>query len=216
MPMRNYLVTGSYRKSGKDVTLTIPASSEEEAISSANRKGILITRVEIESGDDPLPYATPILMRPKKREVVVTLEAIISLIILFVLAISAFAPIVYLPIAGNISMMQQEFFGLAILVLAAGGIFLVLSGNRILLPVIGIVALVLIGLDLSHAQAVITDAKQSATTNLAGNPFESLAGAMIETASLDWGWIPLSLSAIALTIFPFLPKIRFEFTARND
>jgi hypothetical protein len=105
------------------------------------------------------------------------------------LAVGSFLPIVSLPIVGSLSWISNGkgdgIFAVGLAVIAA---LLALRYPRWLwLP--GLLALALIGYSFSNVQRTITDMQRDNT---------GLGGLLLQSVSLQWGWIVLVLGALLI------------------
>lgn len=113
-----------------------------------------------------------------------------------VLFVGVFAPIVSIPIIGNMNYVQNgRGGGVLIMILAAISLILVLKKRYGGLWLTGIVSLVLMAFTFIRFQIKMSDAKKQMAVDLAGNPFRGIADAAMQSVQLQWGWAVLVVGA---------------------
>ena len=118
-----------------------------------------------------------------------------------VLFIGVFAPIVSVPIVGNINYFQNgQGDGMIILVLAAISLILVLMERYKALWFTGSASLALMLLTLVNFQTKMSQFKADMELELADNPFRGLADMAISSVQLQWGWALLVVGAALVII----------------
>jgi hypothetical protein len=124
------------------------------------------------------------------------LTGLIGSIVLF---IGVFAPIVSVPIVGNMNYFQNgEGDGTIILILATISFILVLAKKYGGLWFTGIGSLMVMLFTYMSFQSRMSQAKADMETELAGNPFLGLADMAIQSVQLQWGWALLIVGAALL------------------
>ncbi|MGA2582774.1 MAG: hypothetical protein ABSG31_05810 [Tepidisphaeraceae bacterium] len=139
-----------------------------------------------------------------------TPRSIIGVCGAIILALGTFTPIAYMPIAGNLCAFQQEVIGWAFLGSALAAAVLSMTRGKIVSLVLGCLLAVGIAADLWNVSQTLANAKDSVSTDLAGNPFAGLAQTMIDAAHLEWGWIILFLGAALIAVAPMISTISFK------
>ena len=118
-----------------------------------------------------------------------------------VLFIGVFAPIVSVPIVGNINYFQNgQGDGMIILVLAAISLILVLMERYKALWFPGSASLALMLFTLVNFQTKMSQFKADMELELADNPFRGLADMAISSVQLQWGWALLVVGAALVII----------------
>lgn len=107
-----------------------------------------------------------------------------------------FAPIVSIPIMGNMNFFQNgRGDGTLILILAiASFVFLFLKKYN-WLWFTGIGSLVVMAITFINFQMKISELKRDMESQLAGNPFRGLADMAMQSVQLQWGWAVLVIGA---------------------
>ena len=118
-----------------------------------------------------------------------------------VLFIGVFAPIVSVPIMGNINYFQNgQGDGMIILVLAAISLILVLMEKYKALWFTGSASLAVMLFTLVNFQTKMSQFKADMELELADNPFRGLADMAISSVQLQWGWALLVVGAVLVII----------------
>lgn len=113
-----------------------------------------------------------------------------------VLFVGVFAPIVSVPLIGNMNYVQNgRGGGVFIMILAAISLILVLKKRYGGLWLTGIVSLVLMAFTFIRFQIKMSDAQKQMAADLAGNPFRGIADAAMQSVQLQWGWAVLVVGA---------------------
>ena len=113
-----------------------------------------------------------------------------------VLFVGVFAPIVSVPIMGNINYFQNgQGDGTIILVLAVVSFILVLMEKYRALWFTGSASLAVMLFTLINFQAKMSQFKADMELELADNPFRGLADMAISSIQLQWGWALLVVGA---------------------
>lgn len=124
---------------------------------------------------------------------------VIGLIGSAILFIGIFAPIMSVPIVGNINYFQNgEGDGVIILILAIISLILVLGEKYRGLWFTGIVALGVMLFTFVHFQSTMSQAKADIDSKLTDNPFRGLADMAVHSVQLQWGWALLIVGAVLL------------------
>lgn len=123
-------------------------------------------------------------------------KQILGLIGSIVLFIGVFAPIVSVPIMGNMNYFQNgKGDGTLILILAIVSLVLVLTKKYKGLWFTGVGSLAVMAFTFINFQMKISDMKSQMETELAGNPFRGLADMAMQSVQLQWGWALLIVGA---------------------
>lgn len=128
-------------------------------------------------------------------------KQLLGLIGSVVLFIGVFAPIVSVPIMGNMNYFQNgQGDGTIILVLAAASLVLVLAEKYKILWFTGSASLAVMLLTLVDFQARISQLKENMELELVDNPYRGLADMAISSIQLQWGWALLVVGAVLVII----------------
>lgn len=123
-------------------------------------------------------------------------KQILGLIGSIVLFVGVFAPIVSVPIMGNMNYFQNgKGDGTLILILAIVSLVLVLTKKYKGLWFTGVGSLAVMAFTFINFQMKISDMKSQMETELAGNPFRGLADMAMQSVQLQWGWALLIVGA---------------------
>ena len=121
------------------------------------------------------------------------LFGLIGSIILFV---GVFAPIVSVPIMGNLNYFQNgKGDGIIVLLLAVATAVLVLTKNYKGLWLTGFGSLSVMLFTFVNFQSKLSKMKAEMESTLAGNPFRGLADMAMQSVQLQWGWALLIVGA---------------------
>lgn len=121
------------------------------------------------------------------------LLGLIGAIILFV---GVFAPIVSVPIMGNMNYFQNgKGDGIIVLILAVASLTLVLTKNYKGLWFTGAGSLSGMLFTFVNFQSKMSEMKSQMESQLAGNPFRGLADMAMQSVQLQWGWALLIVGA---------------------
>ena len=124
------------------------------------------------------------------------IKQLLGLIGSIVLFIGVFAPIVSIPIVGNMNYFQNgKGDGTIILVLAVISLILVLTMkyNGLWFTSIGSIGVMLF--TFINFQSKISQVKADMDSELADNPFRGLAEMAMQSVQLQWGWALLVVGA---------------------
>ena len=124
------------------------------------------------------------------------IKQLLGLIGSIVLFIGVFAPIVSIPIVGNMNYFQNgKGDGTIILVLAVISLILVLTKkyNGLWFTSIGSIGVMLF--TFINFQSKISQVKADMDSELADNPFRGLAEMAMQSVQLQWGWALLVVGA---------------------
>jgi hypothetical protein len=125
----------------------------------------------------------------------------IGLIGSLLLFVGAFAPIVSVPILGNMNYFQNgKGDGTVIVVLAALSLVAVLARAYSFLWITGLGAFGVLAFTFINFQSKMSDAKNQMESQLAGNPFRGLADAAMQSVQLQWGWAVLVVGAVLVLV----------------
>lgn len=123
-------------------------------------------------------------------------KQIMGLIGSIILFIGVFAPIVSVPIMGNMNYFQNgKGDGTIIIVLAVISLILTLTKKYKGLWVTGLVSLGVMSFTFINFQILLSEAKSQMAGELAGNPFSGLADMVMGSVQLQWGWAILVIGA---------------------
>lgn len=121
------------------------------------------------------------------------LLGLIGSIILFV---GVFAPIVSIPIMGNMNYFQNgRGDGTIVMVLAVASFVLVLIKNYKWLWFTGLGCLGVMLFTFINLQSKISQIKSGMESQLAGNPFRGIADMAMQSVQIQWGWALLIVGA---------------------
>ena len=123
-------------------------------------------------------------------------KQILGLIGSIVLFIGVFTPIVSVPIVGDMNYFQNgKGDGTLILILAVISLVLVLTKQFRGLWFTGLGSLAVMAFTFINFQKKISDMKSQMESELAGNPFRSIADIAMQSVQLQWGWALLIVGA---------------------
>jgi hypothetical protein len=124
------------------------------------------------------------------------IKQILGLIGSIVLFAGVFAPILSIPIMGNITYFQNgNVDGTIVLVLAAVSFILVLAKKYSGLWFTGLASMAVTARTFINFQMKMSDMKAHMGTQLEGNPFKGLADMAMQSVQLQWGWALLIVGA---------------------
>jgi hypothetical protein len=113
-----------------------------------------------------------------------------------VLFIGVFAPIMSVPIVGNINYFRNgEGDGTLILILAVVSLVLVLTKKYNGLWFTGVGSLAVLAFTFINFQTKMADMKSKMESQLSGNPFRGLADVAMQSVQLQWGMALLIVGA---------------------
>ena len=123
-------------------------------------------------------------------------KQLLGLIGSIVLFIGVFAPIVSVPIMGNMNYFQNgKGDGTIVIILAIASLILVLAKQYRGLWLTGLGSLSVMAFTFINFQTKISEVKSQMETDLAGNPFRGLADMAMQSVQLQWGWALLVVGA---------------------
>jgi len=126
------------------------------------------------------------------------LFGIIGSVILF---FGVFAPIVSVPVLGNLNYFQNgKGDGLIILILSVLSLILVLAKKYKGLWFTGGLIIAVMAFTFVNLQIKISDMKMQMENDLAGNPFHGFASMLIQSVQIQWGWALLIVGAVLLIV----------------
>ena len=118
-----------------------------------------------------------------------------------VLFIGVFAPIMSVPIAGDINYFRNgEGGGTIVLILAAVSLILVFTNKYKGLWLTGIGSLGMILSTFIDFRLRMNRVKADMELDLADNPFRNLADMAMESVQIEWGWALLVVGAVLVII----------------
>jgi len=121
------------------------------------------------------------------------LLGLIGSIILFV---GVFAPIVSVPIMGNMNYFQNgKGDGVIVMVLAVASLVLVMTKNYKGLWFTGLGSFGVMLFTFINFQSKMSQMKSDMESKLAGNPFRGFADVAMQSVQLQWGWALLIVGA---------------------
>ncbi len=116
------------------------------------------------------------------------------------LVFGVFAPIVSIPIMGNLNYFQNgKGDGTIVLILAVASIILALRKRYDMLWATGIASLAVMTFTFTSFQVRMWQIRADLDRDLANNPFRGIADLAIQSIQLQWGWVIL-LAGAALVI----------------
>ena len=122
---------------------------------------------------------------------------LIGLIGSIALFVGVFAPIVSIPIMGNINYFQNgEGDGTIVLFLAAISTILVLTKHYMGLWFTGFGSLSIMLFTFVNFRSNLAQSKMDMESELEGNPFSGLADLAMQSVQLQWGWALLVVGAV--------------------
>ena len=114
-----------------------------------------------------------------------------------VLFVGVFAPIVSIPIMGNMNYFQNgKGDGVIILVLAVISLILVLLKKFKGLWFTGLGSMAVMTFTFINFQIALANAKTQMETELLGNPFRGIADIAMQSVQIQWGWALLIVGAV--------------------
>jgi len=114
-----------------------------------------------------------------------------------VLFVGVFAPIVSIPIMGNINYFQNgKGDGTIVLVLAVVSVILVLLKKFKGLWFTGLGSMAIMVFTFINFQMNLANIKTQMEAELAGNPFRGIADMAMQSVQLQWGWALLIVGAV--------------------
>jgi len=123
-------------------------------------------------------------------------KQLLGLIGSIVLFVGVFAPIVSVPIMGNMNYFQNgKGDGTIILILSVVSLVLVLAKKYKGLWLTGLGSMAVMAFTFINFQMKMSEAKAQMETKLAGNPFRGLADIAMQSVQLQWGWALLIVGA---------------------
>jgi hypothetical protein len=113
-----------------------------------------------------------------------------------VLFVGVFAPIVSIPIMGNMNYFQNgKGDGVIVLVLAVISLILVLLKKFKGLWFTGLGSMAIMTFTFINFQMALTNTRTQMETELAGNPFRGIADMAMQSVQIQWGWALLIVGA---------------------
>lgn len=123
-------------------------------------------------------------------------KQILGLIGSIILFVGVFAPILSVPIMGNMNYFQNgKGDGIIVLVLAVASLVLVLTKNYKGLWFTGLGSIGVLLFTFINFQSKMSQMKSEMESQLAGNPFRGLADMAMQSVQLQWGWALLIVGA---------------------
>ena len=114
-----------------------------------------------------------------------------------VLFVGVFAPIVSIPIMGNMNYFQNgKGDGTIVLVLAVVSLILVLLKKFKGLWFTGLGSMAIMVFTFINLQMTLANTKTQMETELAGNPFRGLVDMAMQSVQIQWGWALLIVGAV--------------------
>ncbi len=124
---------------------------------------------------------------------------VIGLIGCIALFIGVFAPIVKVPVVGDMNFFNNgKGDGVFIVILASLSFIAVMAKKFSWLWLTSFGCLIILGVTFFNFQSKIADAKRDLNTELAGNPFRGLADVAIDSIQLQWGWAVLLVGSFMI------------------
>lgn len=123
-------------------------------------------------------------------------KQVMGLIGSIILFIGVFAPVVSVPIMGNMNYFQNgKGDGTIIIALAIISLILTLAKKYKGLWFTGLGSLGIMAFTFINFQMRMSEAKSQMERELAGNPFRGLADLAMQSVQLQWGWALLIVGA---------------------
>jgi len=114
-----------------------------------------------------------------------------------VLFVGVFAPIVSIPIMGNMNYFQNgKGDGTFVLILAVISLILVLLKKFKGLWFTGLGSMAIMTFTFINFQMALANTRTQMETELAGNPFRGIADMAMQSVQLQWGWALLIIGAV--------------------
>lgn len=114
-----------------------------------------------------------------------------------VLFVGVFAPIVSIPIMGNMNYFQNgKGDGTIVLVLAVISLILVLLKKFKGLWFTGLGSMAIMAFTFINFQINLANTRTQMETELAGNPFRGIADMAMQSVQIQWGWALLIVGAV--------------------
>lgn len=112
------------------------------------------------------------------------------------LAAGVFLPVIAVPKRGNLTLMDLEYAGVIVLVLAAVAAAIALIGwtRHVVWP--GIASLVLLGYAYQRANAEIAQSRERLGGGIGEDPLAAIRDLAASNSSLEYGWSVLALAAL--------------------
>ena len=118
-----------------------------------------------------------------------------------VLFVGVFAPIVSIPIMGNMNYFQNgKGDGAIILVLAVISLILVLLKKFKGLWFTGLGSMGIMAFTFINFQINLANARTQMETELVGNPFRGIADMAMQSVQIQWGWALLIVGAVLVIV----------------
>ena len=116
-----------------------------------------------------------------------------------VLFVGVFAPIVSIPIMGNMNYFQNgKGDGVIVLVLAVISLILVLLKKFKGLWFTGLGSIAIMTFTFINFQIALANTRTQMETELTGNPFRGIADMAMQSVQIQWGWALLIIGAVFL------------------
>jgi len=116
-----------------------------------------------------------------------------------VLFVGVFAPIVSIPIMGNMNYFQNgKGDGVIVLVLAVISLILVLLKKFKGLWFTGLGSMAIMIFTFINFQMALANTRIQMETELTGNPFRGIADMAMQSVQIQWGWAMLIIGAVLL------------------
>ena len=126
-------------------------------------------------------------------------KQLLGLIGCAVLFIGVFAPIVSMPIMGNMNYFQNgKGDGVIVLVLVVFSLILVLLKKFKGLWFTGLGSMAIMTFTFINFQMALDNTKTQMETELVGNPFRGIADMAMQSIQIQWGWALLIIGAVLL------------------
>jgi len=118
-----------------------------------------------------------------------------------ILFLGVFAPIISVPIIGNINYFQNGK-GDGVIIFALSGVSLVLTLTKKYkgLWFTGIASLGILGYTFINFHMKMGEMKEKMNVELAGNPFRGFADIAVQSVQFQWGWALLIVGATIILI----------------
>lgn len=134
---------------------------------------------------------------PYERGIKKGTKQLLGLIGSAILFVGVFAPIVSIPIMGNMNYFQNgKGDGVIVLILAVISLILVLLKKFKGLWFTGLGSMAIMTFTFINFQMALTNTKIQMEKDLAGNPFRGIADMAMQSVQIQWGWALLIVGAV--------------------
>jgi len=136
---------------------------------------------------------------PYERENKKGTKQLLGLLGSAILFVGVFAPIVSIPIMGNMNYFQNgKGDGVIVLVLAVISLILVLLKKFKGLWFTGLGSMAIMTFTFINFQMALSNTRTQMETELTGNPFRGIADMAMQSVQIQWGWALLIIGVVLL------------------